>query len=482
MPRFRVDIAALAAFSLVLLLVVTYLPLSDNNARSLEEIKRSRKLVVLTQNNPTTYYLDRDGKKSGPEYKLIRAFAKTLDVTPHFEVKASVTELLKALEAGEGDIAAAGLSVTDERKRKFLFSKPYQLVSQQVVCRRGGARPRRAADLPGVQLVVIAGSSYEERLQQLKTHYPSLSWESTQGVSAEQLLERVWRREVQCTVLDSNIVAINRRYYPELKVRFELGNKDDLAWLLPQGGEDLQQRIDQWLTSYEASKKIASVQEQYYGHVELFDYVDTSAFIRRLRSRYPNYQHFFQEAASVYELPESLLAAQSYQESHWDPSARSPTGVRGMMMLTLTTAKAMGVKSRLNAEQSIMGGAKYLAKLKARLSEKIEEPDLTWFALAAYNVGMGHLRDAQKLAHHFGDNPHRWHDVKEYLPLLSDPSYYKFMKYGYARGSEPVIYVKQVRQYEQIMVQHLLAQQEELQTETAADENLQPVELEGYIY
>ncbi|MCF7980978.1 MAG: membrane-bound lytic murein transglycosylase MltF [Pseudomonadales bacterium] len=473
MPRFRIDFVALSALSLLLLLLVTQLPSSASIARSLEEIRRSGKLVVLTQNNPTTYYLDKDGVRTGPEYKLVKAFAKALGVTPYFEVKASIAELLTAIEQGEGDMAAAGLSVTDERKRRFLFSQPYQMVSQQVVCRRGGSRPRRAADLVNVELAVIAGSSYEERLKKLKEHYPGLTWKSTQGISAEQLLELVWRKQIACTVLDSNIVAINQRYYPELKVRFHLGNKDDLAWLLPQGAEELQKKINTWLDSYEASKKIASIQEQYYGHVALFDYVDTTSFVRKLNNLYSSYQPYFQEAAAVYSLPESLLAAQSYQESHWNPYAKSPTGVRGMMMLTRVTAKAMGVVSRTDPKESIMGGAKYLAELKARLSKNVEEPDLTWFALAAYNVGIGHLRDAQKLARHFDGNPYRWHDVKDYLPLLSDPRYYKFMKYGYARGSEPVLYVQQVRQYEQILTQHLLVQKQSLEAASFSDSGLE---------
>lgn len=323
-----------------------------------------------------------------------------------------------------------------------------------------------------MDLAVIAGSSYEERLSSFQVHYPNLTWQATEGVGADRLLEMVWLREVDCTVMDSNIVAINQRYYPELKVRFELGNKDKLAWVLPLGAESLQNAVNEWLDSYEASKKIASVQEQYYGHVELFDYVDTAAFIRRIKNRYSSYQSYFKHAAQTYDISESLLAAQAYQESHWNPVARSPTGVRGIMMLTLTTAKAMGVESRLDAEQSIMGGAKYLAKLRAKLSEKIEEPDLTWFALAAYNVGLGHLRDAQALVKHAGNDPYRWHYVKEALPLLSDPSYYKFLRYGYARGSEPVRYVQQIRQYEEIMEQHLLAVDEQIRREQAilADE------------
>lgn len=479
MPRLRFDSFVLIALSVSLWAVLYFFPADTGLSRSLEEIKRSGTLVVLTQNNPTTYYLDKDGEPTGPDYRLIHAFAKSIDVDVHFQVIDSLAALLNALEAGEGDLAAAGLSITEERRRRFLFSKPYQRVSQQVVCRRGGPRPRGVADLMDVGLAVIAGSSYEERLQSLRADFPELSWEATEGVSAEQLLERVWRKDLDCTVLDSNIVAINRRYYPELKVRFELSNQDDLAWMLPKGARKLRGLANDWLESYEASKKIAAIQELYYGHVELFDYVDTSAFVRRLSSLYPRYQPFFKEAAAQYGFSESLLAAQAYQESHWNPYAKSPTGVRGIMMLTQVTAKAMGVERRTDAQQSIFGGAKYLARLKKRLSRHVEEPDLTWLALAAYNVGMGHLRDAQKLAKHFGGNPYRWHDVKESLPLLSDPKYYKFMKYGYARGSEPVLYVQQVRQYQHIMQQHLQsdAASQELETVASDEEAVEPTTL-----
>ncbi len=461
MPRLRIDTAILCCLSLLMLSLAWFAPYTETNyVRNMEEIKRSGKLIVLTQNNPSTYFTDRDGRESGPEYKLIRAFANTIGVTPYFITKISVSELLEAVASGEGDIAAAGLSVTEQRSQRFLFSKSYQQVSQQVVCRRGGARPKKVAHLPGINLVVISGSSYEERLKELKVDYPELSWVVTQGVSAEQLLERVWKREIECTVMDSNIVAINQRYFPELKVRFSLGEPDNLAWVMPKSAKSLQAEVNKWFDSQPAKKKIKRVQERYYGHVSLFDYVDTTAFIRRIESHYPKYQVLFKMAAQTYGLSEVLLAAQAYQESHWNPKAKSPTGVRGIMMLTLVTAKSMGVKSRLNVEQSIMGGAKYLAKLKSKLAKNIEEPDLTWFALAAYNVGLAHIRDAQALARHFGDSPYRWHDVKKTLPLLSDPNYYKFLKYGYARGSEPVRYVQQIRQYEQILRQFLEQQKE----------------------
>ena len=255
--------------------------------------------------------------------------------------------------------------------------------------------------------------------------------------------------------MDSTIAAINQRYFPELRVLFDLGEKDSIAWVLPLDAGTLRTSATEWFNFYQRNGHLDSLQERYFGHVELFDYVDTAAFKRRIAKRYPRYRPLFKAAAEQYGLSEYLLAAQAYQESHWNPRARSPTGVRGIMMLTLPTAKAMGVTSRLNAEQNIFGGARYLAKLKKQLSKTIKEPDLTWFALAAYNVGLGHLRDAQSLAQRMQKNPLLWHDLKEILPLLSDPTFYKSLKYGYARGWEPVRYVQQVREYEHILIKQL---------------------------
>ena len=122
-----------------------------------------------------------------------------------------------------------------------------------------------------------------------------------------------------------------------------------------------------------------------------------------------------------------------------------------MMMLTRRTAKELGVRNRLDPKQSIDGGAAYLAKLRKRLPERIQEPDRTWMALAAYNVGYGHLTDARKLSIKDGGDDKLWMDVKNYLPLLSQKKHYKNTKHGYARGNEPVSYVQNIRRYFDIL-------------------------------
>lgn len=422
-------------------------------AGDLDVIREAGVLRIATRNAPTTYYIDRDGQPAGPEYRLGKAFAESLGVESEFAVYDSVSEMLAAVAEGRADLAAGGLTETQARQQRFAFGPAYQTVRQQVVCR--AAKPRKPADLVGLDLAVIAGSSYEERLRALQAEHPELAWQSVADVGTEQLLERVWREEIDCTVADSNIVDINRRYYPELLVMFNLGTPQKLAWPMPAGADGLRAAAESWLASFREAGRLEAVRDRYYGFIAEFDYVDKKRLVERIDDRYTRYDHLFERAARDYGVPHGLLAAQAYQESHWDPDAVSPTGVRGIMMLTRATARELGVEDRLDPAQSIDGGARYLRNMKKRLDEEIAEPDRTFFALAAYNVGLMHLRDAQKLAARQGLDPHEWRDVRETLPLLSDKRYYTQLKYGYARGTEPVRYVRRIRDYRDVIIRKL---------------------------
>ncbi|MDT7041284.1 transglycosylase SLT domain-containing protein [Candidatus Nitronereus thalassa] len=182
---------------------------------------------------------------------------------------------------------------------------------------------------------------------------------------------------------------------------------------------------------------------------------DIQRFQYHVQTRLPLYREQFEQAAKQYGVPWTLLAAQAYQESRWDRHAKSPTGVRGLMMLTRNTASSLGIKNRLDPDKSIDGGARYVAYLKKQINQNISKQDRTWFALAAYNVGLGHVRDAQKLAVKLEKNPHSWKELKTVLPLLSNKTYYQNLQYGYARGREPVQYVKRIRAYHALLEHYL---------------------------
>lgn len=452
----RINIITISGFLVTIALFVVVLLSSgfsfrmDASPEFYDKIRYHGELRVLTRNAPTTLYQGRDGS-AGLEFDLVSDFAEYLGVTPVFIIKANIGEILDGLANGEGAIAAAGLTKTAKRAEYYEFGPAYQRVEQQLVCRRGGKIPKNIAELASVKIQVAAHSSYSDSLVAFREQHPEITWQETVDYDTEQLLRRVWFKEIDCTIADSNIVAINRRYFPELVVALTLGEEQPLAWLLSRDAGELENALYNWFGEYESSGKLATTLERNFGYVELFDYVDLQRFRKRIKSRLPHYKRWFVQAANKHELSWSLLAAQSYQESHWRRKAKSPTGVRGIMMLTLATARELGIRSRLNAKASIFGGARYLASLRKRLPDTIPEPDRTWFALAAYNVGIGHIYDARELALRHDLDPDRWISIEEMLPLLSQRDYFEDLQYGYARGSEPVRYVKQIRHYQDIL-------------------------------
>jgi membrane-bound lytic murein transglycosylase F len=282
---------------------------------------------------------------------------------------------------------------------------------------------------------------------------PELTWAESPDFETVELLQKVAKREIDFTIVSSNEFEMLQVYYPNLAVAFDLTGAQPLAWAFPQSRDDsLFQAAQSFFRNAQTNGLLLEVKERFYGHTSQLSYAGAKRFNRQTNKKLNKYDHLFQQAAERHELDWRLLAAMSYQESHWNPRARSFTGVRGMMMLTLRTAKELGVKNRLDPKQSIDGGAAYLAKLRNRLPEDIKEPDRTWMALAAYNVGYGHLTDARKLTSQDGGDSTRWMDVKDYLPRLSQKRYYKHTRHGYARGNEPVSYVQNIRRFYDVLV------------------------------
>ncbi len=415
-----------------------------------ESVRDAGKLVVLTRNAPTTYYIGRD-RPMGFEHDLVTAFAASLGVEVEFKMRHTIASVLEAIDRGEAHIAAAGLTRTPQRERTFLFGPDYHMVQQQVVCHRDGPRPRRLRDLPNVEILIIKNSSYEERLKELQDMLPELRWKTTAYWVTEEVLERVWRKQLDCTVADSTIVSINRRYHPELVVAFPITDPQPLAWILRPGSTDLRHALGRWFEEDAQNDLLRTLRDRYFGHVEIFDYVDVRTYHRHIEKRLPEFRPLFEHAAKTHQLPWTLLAAVAYQESHWRPKAKSPTGVRGIMMLTQPTARALGVTNRLDPVQSINAGAKHLSQQFRRVPKKVQNPDRMWFGLAAYNVGMNHLLDAMVLAERLDKNPHVWRDLKTVLPLLAKRKYFETLRYGYARGSEPVRFVRRIRNYREIL-------------------------------
>jgi membrane-bound lytic murein transglycosylase F len=418
----------------------------------LEQVQADGILRVLTRNSATTYYEGPYGP-AGLEYDLMAGFAAYLGVRLDIDAPDTLSQILQDIQAGRADVAAAGLTVTDERQQLLNFSNSYQSITPQLVYRIGTRSPRNLDDLQG-SFEVVADSSHAERLRILQEEYPNMSFQENRDLENEQLLNLVWEQIIDYTVADSNEVAISRRFYPELRVAFDISNPEPLAWAFPPGEDrSLVDKANEYLQSLRDSGELERLLEKYYGYVTDFDYVGTRRYMQHIEQRLPRYQAWFEQAGKKTGIDWRLLAAVGYQESHWNPKAVSPTGVRGLMMLTQDTMKQLGIdKSRHDPQSSIKGGARYIARVKKQIPKRIKEPDRTWMALAAYNIGFGHLEDARVLAQNDGANPDKWVDVKKYLPLLSQKKWYKKVKHGYARGHEPVRYVENIRSYHDILV------------------------------
>ena len=287
----------------------------------------------------------------------------------------------------------------------------------------------------------------------MQQQFPGLSWHADPELESDELLILVWQQLIEYTIADSNELSVNRHIYPELKPAFDISEPEPLAWAFPLGEDN--SLLDEAKSFFKEIKENGTLErliDRYYGHIEDFDYVGTRRYQAHIEQRLPQFRNFIKEAADEIVMDWRLMAAIGYQESHWDPDAVSPTGVRGIMMLTRAAAKDMNVADRKDPEQSIRGGARYLARMLQRIPERVPEPDRTWLALAAYNVGHGHLEDARNLTQKNKGNFDRWVDVKENLPLLSQKKWFQQTRYGYARGREPVRYVDNIRTYYDILV------------------------------
>ncbi|MEM7055090.1 MAG: membrane-bound lytic murein transglycosylase MltF, partial [Pseudomonadota bacterium] len=409
----------------MLLVVVVLLLLTSgrHNLTELEQIQERGRLMLLTINGATTYYLGPEGE-AGFEYDLARQFADYLGVPLEVITRPSVGDLLPTLRSGHGDFIAANLSQTHERQRRIRFGPVYDEVKPMLVYRRGARRPREPEDLLEGRLAVMGGTSYDRFLSEWSEDF-GLQWQIRSGDSIEDLLEAVSNEEIDYTIIDSNILDLNRRFFPAIRIGFEIDRTERLAWATELSDDDtLAQKMREFFVQPDHEVRMADLRARYYGHVERYEAVGTFHFMEQMRERLPIYRPLFEETAEAEDLDWRLLAAIGYQESHWDPDAVSPTGVRGLMMLTQRTARHIGIEDRLDPAQSIDGGARYLNSLIERLPERIQHPDRLWLALAAYNIGFGHLEDARRLTQRYGGDPDRWVDVREHLPLLTQERYF----------------------------------------------------------
>lgn len=460
------------------LILVCALLVESRPLTHFEQIQARGLLRVISVNGPETFYESADGGLDGFEYQLAKAFADELGVELEIVPAASLGDLMAQLDSNDTiDLAASGLMVTDSRRQHLDFSLPYLEVEQLLIYRNGTGKPVELPDLAGRQLLVTEDSSEAELLARLADQHPELTWAATADHSSLDLIEQVHRGDLDFTLVKSTSFAIGEPIFPRAQVGYRFEQPQQLAWAFkPRADQSLLAAANRFLAEDGQRDRIAKLHKS---HLQPNVEVSTGGallFSNRVDQRLPRWEQLLREAGQTHNLDWMLLAAIAYQESHWNPRAKSPTGVRGMMMLTRNTAEELGVEDRLDPGQSIDGGARYLIKLFERLPKTVVGEDRMWLTLAAYNVGYGHLMDARKLARKLNKNPNDWDQLAEVLPLLAQRKYYREARHGYARGWEPVQYVNNIRRFHTLLAWHKQVEKRRL---AMADNPILAVDTQG---
>ncbi len=392
-----------------------------------------------------------DNNDSQFNHQLAVLFAAHLHLTLKV-IHSPAAQIAVQLNAHQAHLAAFSLR-SNEASLGLVFAPSFASVAEQVVVHSELPRPRSLHDLTLLHLVVIEGSAQHKALQQLKLTEPRLTWQTRRTGDVEDLLDEVANTQLAATLANQEQYALAGNFYDNLiGTPLPQLEPSQLAWgFATDADASLRAQAEQFFASIKQDGQLNNLLDRYYGFNQRLSPVDAASFIEQIDLNLPRYQKLFAEAAHWTGFDWQLLAALAYQESHWNPLATSFTNVRGMMMLTEETADQLKVENRLDARESVLAGARYLASLRDRLPNQIAEPDRTWMALAAYNQGMGHLEDARVLTQRMGMNADHWAEVKQWMPKLTQAMHHQQLKHGFARGGEAVILVENIRNYYDIL-------------------------------
>ncbi|GAB3246588.1 membrane-bound lytic murein transglycosylase MltF [Chitinimonas naiadis] len=411
-------------------------------------LSETGELVVLIRNGASSFYVDAEGKYAGLDYDLVTRFADSLGVKVKFVVAPRVSEMPARVAQHEAHL---GVGLLKQPTPGLDFSPSYLGYQPVLVYRNADRKPKDLADLG--EAVVVAASVFAPTLREMAKQQPKFSFSEAQHQDTEELIDKVESGLIDYAVVDAQSADVALNFYPGVSVAFSLAPPLPVVWAWPDNApKDFGTQLQAFFARIQKDGTLARLVDRYYGHANRLQPIDATTFLSRRLSVLPKYRSLFIEAEGRYGIDWRMLAALSYQESHWDAYATSAYGVRGMMMLTTDTADRLGVTDRLDPRQSIMGGAKYLQMLKDIIPSRIPEPDRTWIAMAAYNIGTAHLEDARVLAQRLGKNPDSWSDLKGVIPLLRNYEHFSTLKFGFARGGETVIFVENVRSYYDILV------------------------------
>lgn len=398
---------------------------------------------------PDTYFMDAEGKPAGIEYDLLKRFATWLGVSLELKIIDDYRAALRAGELATVHIVAMGANGIPP-PGPLAAGPAYQSVQPVLVYRIDEPQPLTWRDLDGQPVLTTPDQPITE-FNSEDTRIRESSVQFSPVASSRKIAESMASGGAHYGILYRHTLAFLRNVYLDIDAAFPIGRARELRWRTPKSNTALLAKVERYFAVIRKDGTLARLQDRYYGHTQRVDAAAAEAFQDKIKRLLPTYRELFQAAQETTGIEWRLLAAIAYQESQWDPLATSPTNVRGMMMLTEDTAAQLKVSDRLDPAQSIGAGSLLVTQLKQLVPERIREPDRTWIALAAFNLGYAHVEDARVLAQQQKFNPDSWTDLKKVLPLLAKPDYAGKAKRGFARGGQAVIFVENIRAYYDIL-------------------------------
>ena len=428
--------------------------------KDLESIKEDGVLHAITTYSSTSYFLYR-GIPMGFEYELLSRLAKDLDLKLKITIAEDFDDLIKMLNNGEVDLIAYGLTITEPRRKLVNFTE-YHYVTHQTLVQR---MPDNWRSLPGykidkqvisntLELVddtvwVRENTSYEQRLKNLQDEIGAkIPIEHIEGnVNTDEIIRMVVDGEIERTVADYNIASISKTYYPILHINTEISFSQRIAWAVRKNSPELLKAINNWISKEKKSDEYYVIYNKYFKNTKSYRRRVQSDFYSKNSNKISKYDDIIKENASKIGWDWRFLSSQVYQESRFDPTAKSWAGAGGLIQLMPATAKELGVSNSFDPQQNLEGGVKYLSKMSDRFEAVKDSIQKIKFTLAAFNCGAGHVYDAMRLAEKNGKNPNIWdNNVEQYILKLKDKKYYldEVVRHGYVRGTEPYNYVRDI--------------------------------------
>ncbi|MFN2546107.1 MAG: transglycosylase SLT domain-containing protein [Myxococcales bacterium] len=420
-----------------------------DHPRTLEEIVRSGYIRVLTRNNDTSFFIYR-GHRMGFDYELGKKLAQHLGIRVDMIITQGWTEMVPALLKGEGDVIAAELLITDERKKQVRFAEPWGHTREVIVWKDGSPVIKSAEGLSGKDVHVRKGSTYYGSLLDLNAKLASAGkpavnvrivpeeWET------DTILQSVSKGEIVYTIADDLLANIHTAYWDNLVVGPAISGERDLAWAVRPGDVKLEKAIDDVFRELRKKPDFNILRKKYFEAERSLKKERKDRFYASETGTLSPYDPLVRKYAGQHAFDWRLVAAQIYQESHFDPQRKSWVGALGLFQIMPATAKGLGIQDPTDPEQSIRGGLKYMQQLSDHYRDVPDPIERYRFALAAYNTGFGHVDDARRLARAAKKEAARWREVAPFLLKLSDRKYARKARFGFCRGSEPVDYVRHI--------------------------------------